>query len=41
MENRELIYDMAKRLDMIIEVWRNGEFVGEYKFIDGKLHKIK
>lgn len=41
MENRELIYEMAKRLDMIIEVWRDGKYIGKYKFIDGKLHKLK
>jgi len=41
MENRELIYEMAKRLDMMIEVWREGKYIGKYKFIDNKLHKFK
>lgn len=41
MQNRELIYEMAKRLDFIIEVWREGKYIGKFKFIDGKLHKLK
>ena len=41
MENRELIYEMAKRLNMVIEVWREGKYIGKYKFIDNKLHKLK
>ena len=41
MENRELIYEMAKRLSMVIEVWKAGEYIGKYKFIDNKLHKLK
>jgi hypothetical protein len=40
MENRELIYEMAKRLDMIIEVTKKGEYVGKYRFINEKLHKL-
>ena len=41
MENRELIYEMAKRLNMVIEVWREAKYIGKYKFIDNKLHKLK
>ena len=41
MENAELVYEMAKRLDMVIEVTKEGKYVGKYKFIDGKLHKLK
>ena len=41
MENRELIYEMAKRLDMIIEVWKAGKYIGKFRFINGKLHKLK
>lgn len=41
MENSELVYEMAKRLDMVIEVTKEGKYVGKYKFIDGKLHKLK
>jgi len=41
MENKELIYEMAKRLDLIIEVHKKGEYIGKFKFIDGKLHKLK
>lgn len=40
MENRELIYKMAKRLDMTIEVTKKGEYIGKYKFINNKLHKL-
>ena len=40
-ENRELIYDLAKKLDLIIEVTKNGEYLGKYKFINNKLHKLK
>jgi hypothetical protein len=41
MENRELIYEMTKRLDMVIEVLKAGEYIGKFKFINGKLHKLK
>lgn len=41
MENKELIYELAKRLDMVIEVHKKGEYVGRFKFIDDKLHKLK
>ena len=40
MENRELIYEMAKRLDMIIEVTREGKYIGKFRFINNKLHKL-
>jgi hypothetical protein len=40
-ENRELIYDLAKRLDLIIEVNKDGKYTGKYKFINNKLHKLK
>jgi hypothetical protein len=40
-ENRELIYDLAKKLDFIIEVKKKGEYLGKYKFINNKLHKLK
>ena len=40
MENRELIYDMAKRLDMVIEVTKEGKYMGKYRFINNKLHKL-
>jgi hypothetical protein len=40
MENRELIYEMAKRLDMVIEVTKEGKYIGKYKFINNKLHKL-
>lgn len=41
MENRELIYDIARRLDMIIEVWKKGKYIDKYRFINGVLHKLK
>ena len=40
MENRELIYELARRLNMIIEVEREGKYIGKYKFINDKLHKL-
>jgi hypothetical protein len=40
-ENRELIYELAKRLDMIIEVTKQGKHIGKYRFINDKLHKLK
>jgi hypothetical protein len=40
MENRDLIYEMAKRLDMIIEVTKEGKYIGKYRFINEKLHKL-
>jgi hypothetical protein len=41
MENRELIYELAKRLDLIIEVTKEGKYIGKYKFINNKLYKLK
>jgi hypothetical protein len=41
MENREIVYDLAKRLDLIIEVTKDGKYLGKYKFINNKLHKLK
>jgi hypothetical protein len=41
MENRELIYEMAKRLDLVIEVWKEGKYIGRFKFIGDVLHKLK
>jgi hypothetical protein len=41
MENRELIYELAKRLDMVIEVTKEGKHIGKYRFINDKLHKLK
>ena len=32
---------MAKRLDMVIEVTKEGNHIGEYRFINDKLHKLK
>jgi len=40
MENRDMVYDLAKRLDMIIEVTKKGEYIGKYRFINEKLHKL-
>ena len=41
MENKEIIYDLAKKLDLIIEVNKDGKYLGKYKFINNKLHKLK
>ena len=41
MENKKLIYEMAKLLDMIIEVAKEGKYIGKYRFINDKLHKLK
>jgi hypothetical protein len=40
MENRDLVYELAKKLDMIIEVTKKGEYIGKYRFINEKLHKL-
>ena len=40
MENRDLVYDLANRLDMIIEVTKKGDYIGKYRFINEKLHKL-
>jgi hypothetical protein len=39
--NRELIYEMAKRLDMVIEVTKEGKYIGRFRFINDKIHKLK
>jgi hypothetical protein len=41
MENRQLLYDLAKKLDLIIEVTKDAKYAGKYKFINNKLHKLK
>jgi len=41
MENSQLIYDLVKKLDLIIEVTKDGKYSGKYKFINNKLHKLK
>ena len=40
MENKKLIYEMAERLNMIIEVTKEGKYIGKYKYINKKLHKL-
>ena len=40
MENRELIYEMARRLNMVIEVHKKGEYIGRFRFVNNKLHKL-
>lgn len=35
-----MIYDLAKRLDMVIEVIKEGKYIGKYRFINDKLHKL-
>jgi hypothetical protein len=39
-ENRDNIYKLAELLDFVIEVYRNGVFVGKYRYINGKVTKI-
>lgn len=41
MDNKELVYKLAKRLNMIIEVWKEGKYIGKFKYINNKLHKLK
>lgn len=41
MENKELIYDMAKKLNMAIEVTKKGKYIGKFKYINDKLYKLK
>lgn len=41
MENKELVYELAKRLDMVIELHKKGKYQGKYRFIGNKLHKLK
>jgi hypothetical protein len=39
-ENRENIYKLAEVLDFVIEVYRDGVFIGKYRYINGKITKI-
>jgi hypothetical protein len=41
MENRELIYELAEKLNMIIEVHKEGKYIGKFKFVEKKLYKLK
>ena len=38
-ENRDNIYKLAELLDFIIEVYRDGVFIGKYRYINGKVTK--
>jgi hypothetical protein len=39
-ENRDNIYKLAELLDFVIEVYRDGVFIGKYRYINGKVTKI-
>mgnify|MGYP003339260959 FL=1 len=41
MENANLVYEMAERLETVIEVYKNDVYQGKYKVIDGKVYKLK
>lgn len=41
MENSELIYELARRLDLIIEVKRGDSDTVKYRYFNNKLHKLK
>lgn len=41
MENSELIYDLAKKLNLLIKVEKEGKYIGTFRYIDDKLHKLK
>lgn len=41
MDNKELVYELARRLNMIIEVWKEGKYIGKFRYINNKLHKLK
>lgn len=36
-----MVYELAKRLGLVFEVWKDGVLVGKFKFIDNKLFKLK
>lgn len=39
-ENRDNIYKLAELLDFVIEVYRDGVFIGKYRYINGKVTKV-
>jgi hypothetical protein len=39
-ENRDNIYKLAELLDFVIEVYKDGVFIGKYRYINGKVTKI-
>lgn len=39
-DNRDNIYKLAELLNLVIEVYKNGVFVGKYRYIDGKVTKV-
>jgi hypothetical protein len=39
-ENRDNIYKLAELLDFVIEVYRDGLFIGKYRYINGKVTKV-
>jgi len=39
-KNRDSIYKLAELLDFVIEVYRDGVFIGKYRYINGKVTKV-
>ena len=39
-ENRDNIYKLAELLEFVIEVYKDGVFIGKYRYINGKVTKI-
>lgn len=40
-QERELVYEMCRRLGLVFEVWKDGVLVGTFKYVDDKIVKLK
>ena len=40
-EERGRVYEMCRVLGMVFEVWKDGVLVGVFRYIDGKIVKLK
>jgi hypothetical protein len=39
-ENRDNIYKLAELLDFVIEVYKDGVFIGKYRYINGSILQV-
>lgn len=39
-EEREVVYEMCRRLGLVFEVWKDGVLVGVFIYREGKMIKL-
>lgn len=40
-EEREMVYEMCRRLGLVFEVWKDGVLVGVFRYENNKIVKLK